>query len=117
MEWKLAAKILSLSRRGCIATSNLTAAKRQTWQTRRRLSRSEGSQASHERLGSRAPPWATLGRASRWQNRRGREAAVSYRWRAGPSSEILDPIEARQRLRLPSPAPPGGPWGYAPDPN
>src|SRR5262245_40539970 len=43
MQWDLAAKILSLSRRGCIATWKLTAAKRQTWQ-RRRL-----SEASHER--------------------------------------------------------------------
>src|SRR5215831_8116932 len=42
MQWNLAAKILSLSRRGCIATWKLTAAKRQTWQ-RRRL-----SEASHE---------------------------------------------------------------------
>lgn len=41
--------MLSLSRRGCIATWKLTAAKRQTWQ-RRRLS--EASHERHRRAGS-----------------------------------------------------------------
>src|SRR5215813_847000 len=54
MEWKLAAKILSLSRRGCIATWKLTAAKRQTWQ-RRRLS--EASNERHRRACSEGLEW------------------------------------------------------------
>src|SRR5262249_13012924 len=49
MQWNLAAKMLSLSRRGCIATWKLIAAKRQTWQ-RRRLS--EASHERHRRAGS-----------------------------------------------------------------
>ena len=46
---EVSSKILSLSRRGCIATWKLTAAKRQTGQRRRRLNRSKGSEARHER--------------------------------------------------------------------
>ena len=46
---EVSSKILSLSRRGCIATWKLIAAKRQTWQ-RRRLS--EGSHERHRRAAS-----------------------------------------------------------------